>query len=511
MSILDPKPVTEARHDQATADAINGTGPTRTALNATYGRVVVPSGLVGGQDCTTAIQAAATKAQTDGVPLLLPRAANGLPYKMSAILQAWTGARIIGQGAVLDFLTDGSATGRGLFIGSATGAGGVSDVQIHGVKFICSNAVARNGVYGLVSAFDSTDFLIEECWFGNSTAKSGGESAGVFTQNCTDFRIIRPKVQNTLADGIHISRASQRFVVDHPLCVGCGDDGVGVVSNRQDGTGPIYEPCRFGQIIAPMILNSTPIGNGVALVGAQDMDVTGIVVDGLPNAALVVAQANYGGVINAARNTIKGVTATNCTFASGTVRITDSPGTVVTGLNVTACKAGAQLINSPGCIISGGIVATTGGDYGVYADTNSTRALVTGLNLAANGATGYKVYRGTAAGAENVLVATLGTVTTYTDTGAAGTAATVPTSNTSTLGSAPAVTLGTTASSGGTFAAGTYYWKVTAITSNGETVGSNEVTATLAVNGTQTLNWGAIINAILLQGANSLETGNIKS
>lgn len=36
MSILDPKSVTEARHDQATADAINGTGPTRAALNDTY-------------------------------------------------------------------------------------------------------------------------------------------------------------------------------------------------------------------------------------------------------------------------------------------------------------------------------------------------------------------------------------------------------------------------------------------------------------------------------------------
>lgn len=486
MGILDPKPVMPDT------------------------QVVIPVGLVGGADCTTAIQNAATKAQSKGVPLLLPRAANGLPYKMSAILQAWTGARIIGQGAVLDFLTDGSATGRGLFIGSATGAGGVSDVQIHGLKLICSNAVARNGVYGLISAFDSTDILIEDCWFGNSTVKSGGESAGIFTQNCTDLRIIRPKVQNTLADGVHLSRATQRFVVDHAVVIGAADDGIGVVSNRQDGTGPIYAPCRFGQIIAPIILNSTPIGNGVALVGAQDIDVTGIVVDGLPNAALVVAQANYGGVINAARNTIKGITATNCTFASGTVRITDSPGTVVTGLNVTACKAGVQLINSPGCIISSGVVATTGGDFGIYADTNSTRSLISNLNLAENGATGYKVYRGTTAGGQNVLVATLGKVTTYTDTGTAGTASTVPASNTAGV-SAPTVTLGTTATTGGTFAAGTYYWKVTAITSGGETIGSNEVSATLAANGTQVLNWSAIINAILLQGANSLDTGNIKS
>jgi hypothetical protein len=50
-------------------------------------------------------------------------------------------------------------------------------------------------------------------------------------------------------------------------------------------------------------------------------------------------------------------------------------------------------------------------------------------------AQGYKVYRGTLAGAQNVLVATLGDVLTYTDTGTAGTAATVPT--TSTAGNTP--------------------------------------------------------------------------
>lgn len=48
---------------------------------------------------------------------------------------------------------------------------------------------------------------------------------------------------------------------------------------------------------------------------------------------------------------------------------------------------------------------------------------------AVTGATGYRVYRGTASGAENVLVATLGTVTTYTDTGIAGTPATTPPSS----------------------------------------------------------------------------------
>lgn len=47
--------------------------------------------------------------------------------------------------------------------------------------------------------------------------------------------------------------------------------------------------------------------------------------------------------------------------------------------------------------------------------------------------THVKVYRGTATGAEDHLIATLGVVAAYTDTGTAGSAATPPTSNTASL------------------------------------------------------------------------------
>ena len=46
------------------------------------------------------------------------------------------------------------------------------------------------------------------------------------------------------------------------------------------------------------------------------------------------------------------------------------------------------------------------------------------------GTTGVNIYRGTATNAENVLVASLGACTSFLDKGAAGTAATVPASNT---------------------------------------------------------------------------------
>lgn len=59
----------------------------------------------------------------------------------------------------------------------------------------------------------------------------------------------------------------------------------------------------------------------------------------------------------------------------------------------------------------------------------------------------------------------------------------------------PVLTLGTTATSGGTTTAGVKFWRVTAINAQGETLASNEVTATLTATGTQVLTWAAISGA----------------
>lgn len=77
------------------------------------------------------------------------------------------------------------------------------------------------------------------------------------------------------------------------------------------------------------------------------------------------------------------------------------------------------------------VTATAAGGEGI--GSNEVTAVTTGatssqiLNwTAVTGATGYKIYRGTAAGAENILVATVAAVTTYTDIGGAGTAGAPP-------------------------------------------------------------------------------------
>lgn len=50
----------------------------------------------------------------------------------------------------------------------------------------------------------------------------------------------------------------------------------------------------------------------------------------------------------------------------------------------------------------------------------------------------------------------------------------------------------TAVASGGTFAAGTYYWKITGVNARGETTASNEASVTLVLNGSATLAWSKL-------------------
>lgn len=86
-------------------------------------------------------------------------------------------------------------------------------------------------------------------------------------------------------------------------------------------------------------------------------------------------------------------------------------------------------------------VVTGTDSYGETTASNEATAAIA-LNGSANltwgplppGTTGVKVYRGTASNGENALIATLGAVIAFTDTGAAGTANTPPTANTAQIG-----------------------------------------------------------------------------
>lgn len=60
---------------------------------------------------------------------------------------------------------------------------------------------------------------------------------------------------------------------------------------------------------------------------------------------------------------------------------------------------------------------------------------------------------------------------------------------------APTTPTATAVGTGGTFAAGTYYWKITATNAVGESLPSTEATATIVANGSATIAWTAVTGA----------------
>jgi hypothetical protein len=122
---------------------------------------------------------------------------------------------------------------------------------------------------------------------------------------------------------------------------------------------------------------------------------------------------------------------------------TATPGTPVASVPILAPTITLGTATSGGAFTAGAYywVVTSITAAGESAVSNELTATLTSnqeqpINWSAvTGATGYNVYRGTTVGGENKLITTIssGSTVTYTDTGTAGTAATLPVANT-TLG-----------------------------------------------------------------------------
>ncbi|GGH93724.1 hypothetical protein ACFFGR_09135 [Arthrobacter liuii] len=170
-------------------------------------------------------------------------------------------------------------------------------------------------------------------------------------------------------------------------------------------------------------------------------------------------------------------------------------GALATQSNIVAPTLAAPTTSTTGGTLAAATyyyVATTTTAFGETAKSAEVSQVTTGTTstvtlswAAITGSTGTKIYRGTAAGAENVLVATV-TGTSWTDTGAAGTTATPPTAATSSA----------------------VFWKVSAKNTAGETLPSSEVTATVAGNQSAPLSWGAVTGAVSYNVFRGTSAGN---
>jgi hypothetical protein len=109
------------------------------------------------------------------------------------------------------------------------------------------------------------------------------------------------------------------------------------------------------------------------------------------------------------------------------------------------------------------------------------------------GATSYRIYRGTISNGQSVYYTS--PTSSYLDTGAWGTSGSVPGSNTTQV-SAPGTVTPTGSTTGGTLAAATYYYKVTALNAVGETTGSSEANVTTTGSTSSVaLAWAAVAGA----------------
>lgn len=241
----------------------------------------------GTADDTAAWVAARAAAISARRRLVLPA---GLTFKLTASPALWTGARIEADGATLDIQTDHSAAGRYLNLTSLT------DVEVHGLGLACSNAAARNQLYGLLSIFGGNHILLED------VAIESGEGIGIFTGTpgmtdpvgVHDLHIVRPRISGVKADGIHLSRGATDVWVDSADIEGCADDGIALVSVLTDDGTHQYDQVGGVHIITPTVRDLVTLGSGISIVGAADVDVVGGIYDNLPANGIRISTGSGG-------------------------------------------------------------------------------------------------------------------------------------------------------------------------------------------------------------------------
>ena len=225
----------------------------------------------------------------------------------------------------------------------------------------------------------------------------------------------------------------------------------------------------------------------------------------------------YRGTTSGGENTYYTVTAPTTSFndtgAAGTGGTPPGSNTATisapTGLSGSVSSTGGTLTaaDSPRYYA---VTALTQGDMtGAHQTTGSAPASVTitsgstnSVNLSwtpVTGATGYVIYEASSAAG----LTTAGTPqywiqtgTTFTDTGAAGTASgSIPATNVTATIPAPSGVLATATANSGGLAAGTYYYVVTATNAAGQTMKSNEAHAAVLAGGSINLSWTAVTGA----------------
>ncbi len=111
----------------------------------------------------------------------------------------------------------------------------------------------------------------------------GAGATGIYTSLLDVFTFEHLTVQNTRADGVHMTNQTRYGIVESPITRYCGDDGVAVVSYTFD-----VGICRDIKVYSPRCMGEIG-GRGVAVVGGQDITYHNVYVERTSASAIYVA------------------------------------------------------------------------------------------------------------------------------------------------------------------------------------------------------------------------------
>lgn len=163
----------------------------------------------------------------------------------------------------------------------------------------------------------------------------GAGSAGLFIYGATEFELTDCTVQNTKADGVHMTFGARDGLVKRPITRYCGDDGVAVISYQGDGV-----ICSDISIMSPRVLGETG-GRGIAVVGGQDVVITDAYVERAWQAGIYIGSESSYSTYGVSRIRVLGAKLLQCNASvnngNGAVTVlADAPGMLTDDVRLEA-------------------------------------------------------------------------------------------------------------------------------------------------------------------------------
>ena len=204
----------------------------------------------------------------------------------------------------------------------------------------------------------------------------GSAAAGLYLGNVSDFILNNVTVENTRADAIHMTGGTHNGVVYRPLVVNPGDDGVAVVSYKNDGV-----ICHDIKVVSPQLVGQQ-WGRAFSVVGGNNITETDVYSDSSSGAAIyLAAEGEY--------NTYGD---TNIIFDGGTLLNSNTDSTVDHGAIMIYSSQGADTPNDTITVRNisiSGTRATASRQVGVIQYGAAIQSKVTLANIAITGGNKY--------------------------------------------------------------------------------------------------------------------------